>query len=193
MPPPIPIRLPTAQSPAPDAPAERPRQAAPNPAIGEATLLARALGRLRRDHDPLWALNDLDEHKRRFPRGELRREAALARAEALLAMDRKAEALVVLDAMALGGGPTARSVALARAELRAEDGRRMEAIGDFDRVITGAADDALADRALFGRGLCHLRGGDLDGARADLRAHWERFPTSARRAEVGKLIERLHN
>lgn len=192
-PPPIPIRLPAPQAPAPDARAERPRPEAAKPAIGEATLLARALGRLRRDHDPLWALNDLDEHRRRFPRGELQREAALARAEALLAMDRKADALAVLDGLTLGGGPTGRPAALARAELRAEEGRRMEAIGDFDRVIAVGGDDALADRALFGRGLCHLRGGDLDGARADLRAHRERFPASARGAEVEKLLERLGN
>src|SRR5262249_44409940 len=83
-PPPLPIRLPSPAAGAADAPAERPRPLPPKPvAIGEATLLARALGRLRRDHDPMWALQDLEEHRRRFPRGELRHEAALARAEAL--------------------------------------------------------------------------------------------------------------
>jgi hypothetical protein len=168
-----------------------PAPSAPVATVGEATLVARALGRLRREHDPLWALQDLDEHARAFPRGELRREASLARAEALLALDRRIDALAILDGVRLSGAETERSVALARAELRVQEGRHGEAIGDFDRVLVGSAGDALSERALFGRGLCRLRGGDLGGARADLNAHLERFPSSHRRGEIEKVLGRI--
>ena len=117
----------------------------------------------------------------------------MARAEALLALQRNGEALAILDALRLGGAATERRVALARAELRAQDGRRSEAIGDFDRVIASGGDDELAERAFFGRSLCRLRGGDLSGARADLHAHSKRFPTSARHDEVERLLRRLEN
>ena len=168
-----------------------PTPSAPQPTVGEATLVARALGRLRREHDPLWALQDLDEYARTFPRGELRREASLARAEALLALDRRTDALAILDGIRLSGADTERSVALARAELRVQEGRYGEAISDFDRVLAGSPADALSERALLGRGLGRLRGGDLGGARTDLKAHLERFRASNRRAEIEKLLGRI--
>ena len=106
-------------------------------------------------------------------------------------MDRRADALAVLDGVGLGGAETERSAALARAELRAQEGRYAEAIADYDRVLAGAAPDASSERALFGRGLCRLRGGDLGGARADLKTHLERFPASNRRAEIENLLGRI--
>jgi tetratricopeptide (TPR) repeat protein len=170
--------------------------------ISEAALLARALGRLRRDHDPLWALGDLDEHDRQYPRGELRRETALARAEALLALDRNSEALDVLDSLKLEPSELDRRALLARAELRAHEGRRAEAIADFDRVLQGVVDAntaidpashawQIAERALYGRAVCRLRGGDLGGARVDLRAYLERFPRGPHGGDVEKTLGRL--
>ena len=188
-------------------PTVSPRVGQPSPQvrISEAEILARALGRLRRDHDPLWALGDLDEHDRQYPRGELRRETALARAEALLALDRNSEALDVLDALRLGPSELDRRALLARAELRAHEGRRAEAIADFDRVLQGPVDpntaidqasqasqaSQIAERALYGRAVCRLRGGDLGGARVDLRAYLERFPRGPHAGDVEKTLGRL--
>lgn len=159
--------------------------------VNEAALVARALGRLRRDHDPLWALNDLDEHDRRFPAGTLRREAALARAEALLALDRDGDALAVLDTVKLEPTDIDRRTFLARAELRAHDGRRVEAIADFNRVLVGGRDDDLAARALYGRAVCRVRGGNLGGARVDFQSYVRRFPEGPHRADVEKMLHRL--
>jgi tetratricopeptide (TPR) repeat protein len=161
------------------------------PSASEASLIARALTSLRRDHDGLWALDDLDEHDRQYPHGSLRREAALARAEALLALDRNGDALAVLDGVGLEASATDRRAQLARGELRAQDGRRPQAIGDFDRVLDSGGDDDLAARALYGRAVCRLRGGDLGGARADLRAYLQRFPEGHNRVDVTNMLGRI--
>jgi hypothetical protein len=169
----------------------RPAASLARPSASEGVLLARALRRLRHDHDALWALGDLDEYTRDYPRGNLRREAALARAEVLLALDRNEDALAVLDGVKLEPTGTDRRARLARAELRAQDGRRAEAIGDFDRVLDGDGDDELAARALFGRAVCRLRGGDLGGARTDLREYVRRFPEGPNHTDADNMLRRL--
>lgn len=179
-------------------------QPSPQVRISEAEILARALGRLRRDHDPLWALGDLDEHDRQYPRGDLKRETALARAEALLALDRNSDALDVLDSLKLEPSELDRRALLARAELRAHEGRREEAIADFDGVLQGPVDpntavdyvshaSQVAERALYGRAVCRLRGGDLGGARVDLRAYLERFPRGPHAGDAEEALGRLGN
>jgi tetratricopeptide (TPR) repeat protein len=169
----------------------RPAASLARPSASEGVLLARALRRLRHDHDALWALGDLDEYTRHYPRGNLRREAALARAEVLLALDRNEDALAVLDGVKLEPTGTDRRARLARAELRAQDGRQPEAIGDFDRVLDGGGDDELAARALFGRAVCRLRGGDLGGARTDLREYVRRFPEGTNHTDADNMLRRL--
>ena len=69
------------------------------PAPGEIELLARALQQLRAARDPAAALAALDEHALRFPLSELQQEADLARAEALLQLGRRSEALQLLRAL----------------------------------------------------------------------------------------------
>jgi hypothetical protein len=76
---------------APARPAARPAQPS------EATLLWTAFRLLRQQHDPAAALRKLDEHRRHFPASALRTEADLARAEALVALGRRAEATALLD------------------------------------------------------------------------------------------------
>jgi Flp pilus assembly protein TadD len=169
----------------------QPHASSVRPNASEASLIARALTRLRRDHDGLWALDDLDEHDKQYPRGSLRREAALARAETLLALHRNSDALAVLDSVGLEASATDRRAQLARGELRAQDGRCSEAIGDFDRVLDSGADDGLAARALYGRAVCRLRGGDLGGARTDLRDYLQRFPEGHNRADVTNMLGRI--
>lgn len=190
-PPPLIVPLPLRQG-AGVAPAVRLQPAAAAPPVeSEATMVARALTRLRRDHDPAGALAALDQRDRSYSGGNLRREAALARAEALLGLNRHSEALKVLDGVTLQPSAADRRARLARAELRAEEGQRAEAIADFDRVLGNGGDDTLAERALYGRAVCRLRGGDLGAARTDLRAYLLRFPAGQHRAEVQQSLARL--
>jgi hypothetical protein len=160
-------------------------------APSEALLLGGALRALRADHAPLRALAKLDEHRRRFPDGALQREAALARVEALLALGRQDDALVVLDGLGLEPSGANRKAQLARAELRASRGRCADAIGDLDHVLDIPTDDNLAARAYYARARCALHVHDPVRARADLREYLTRFPGGPRRSEVQTLLRRL--
>jgi hypothetical protein len=153
--------------------------------------LGRALRRLRADRDPKGALAQIDERDRRFPGGALTREAALARAEALLVLERKASALAVLDALELGSSAVDRPAALARAELRAINGRSTDAIADFDAVLGSGVDDDFAARALFGRAMARGRAGDTIGARDDLREYLRRFSDGRRRNQAERALRRF--
>jgi hypothetical protein len=82
---------------APISPAVPARPAARPAQPSEATLLWTAFRLLRQQHDPAAALRKLDEHRRHFPASALRTEADLARAEALFALGRRAEATALLD------------------------------------------------------------------------------------------------
>ncbi len=176
---------------------ETPRISLPNsttvPSLppSEAALLGRALRRLRADRDPRGALVQLDEHDRRFPSGALAREATLARVEALLALDRKATALAILDALNMEGATVDRRAALARAELRAGGGRRKDAIADFDMILESDSDDDISARALFGRAVLNARAGDAADARDDLREYLRRFADGPRRFDSARMLRRL--
>lgn len=190
-PPPLIVPIPLRQG-AGVAPAVRLQPAAAAPPVeSEATMVARALARLRRDHDPAGALADLDRRDRSYSGGHLRREAALARAEALLGLNQNSEALKVLDGVTLEPWGADRRARLARAELRAEEGHRAGAIADFDGVLGDGGNDTVAERALYGRAVCRLRGGDLGGARTDLRGYLRRFPEGEHRADVQRSLDRL--
>src|SRR6185436_16046057 len=152
-------------------------------------VVASALRALRIDRDPQRALEKLDDHRRLFPGGVLRREAMLARVEALLGLGRNDAALDVLDSLSLGGTGADRKATLARAELRAAGGRCAQALGDLDRLVDAPGpDDDVAARALYGRARCRLRARELDAARADLRAYLGRFPRGDRRVEAEALL-----
>lgn len=170
---------------------ESERSSAPAPAqpesesdlAAETRLIGASVRSLRQDHDGRAALAHLDEYRARFPRGTLRPEAELARLDTLLFLDRRGEALALLDGM----GPTrtvrARELAVLRGELRSEAGRCGEAIADFTRALRGEAGteaagarDGIEERARYGRATCLARGGDWAGAREDLRGYLERFP-----------------
>jgi hypothetical protein len=93
---PLPAVLADAVAPVPPNAARAP-SARPRSRPSEATLVWLAFRHLRQQHDPAAALAALDEHRRRFPAGALRVEAWLARAEALVELDRPAEAARVLE------------------------------------------------------------------------------------------------
>lgn len=148
-----------------------------SPLARESALLATGLRKLRQEDDPRAALAILDDHDDHFASGALAPEATLARIEALLRLERNAEALRVLDRTAptpLGRG---RDLLIARAELRAAAGRCPAATTDFDLLLTGPlAADGPTERALWGRASCRAAAGDAGGARRDLGDYLGRFP-----------------
>ncbi|HMC95672.1 MAG TPA: hypothetical protein VKO16_12965 [Polyangia bacterium] len=149
----------------------------PAPEIAqEARLLGRALQSLHHDHDPRAALAALDDHAARFPGSVFGPEADITRVDALLALDRRQSALVVLDRLEIPDTTRGRELVVVRAELRVGAKRYAEAIADFTRTLAGAGDDALSERALHGRIACYLATGNEALARADLRDYLTRFP-----------------
>jgi hypothetical protein len=167
----------------------------------EHALLKTALQRLRTAHDPVSALAALDDYRVRFPSGGLVPEAAMLRAEALLQIGRKGDALAELDRLSLSQMPNSDERYLVRGELRAAVGRWQEALGDFDVVLRGYAgekaesgattDTRLRDRferALWGQALARSRLGDDAGARADLQECLRRFPRGRFASQATRLL-----
>jgi hypothetical protein len=152
----------------------------PNPQTGgpwEERMLAAAVRALRSQNDAPSALTTLDEYRARYPRGRLSVEADALRASALLALDRRDEALHTLDGIELARLPGGSERQLQRAELRAWAGRQQEAITDFDAVLGRVGDGGLAERALWGRAQARLASGDGMGAQRDAVLYLQRHPT----------------
>ena len=167
--------------PAPGARRARARGAAAapseDPVVAESRLLAGALQDLRQHRDPQAALRALDEYERRFPAGALAPEAAAARIDALLALGRRAQALARLESLSLDHLPRGAELRALRGELRAGRGELGGALDDFSAVLANTAAPAgVVERALYGRGSCRSRLGDVAGARADLNEVLRRFP-----------------
>jgi hypothetical protein len=155
------------------------------PPAEESEVVGTAFRELRTNGDAAAAMHALDEYDRRFPAGVLRGEARIARAEALMAQDRRRDALPLLAA--LDDDELTRAVRITRGELYAEAGRCADAVHDFDRVLAGPADDLVGGRALYGRASCRLKSGAVAGARTDLETYLAlhadgAFATAARRA-----------
>jgi tetratricopeptide (TPR) repeat protein len=148
---------------------------APSSIAEESRLLTAALHLLRQQHDPRSALSALDEYGKRFPSGTLSREATLARIDALLELEDRADALEILDRAQLTELPRARELAVLRGELRGAAGRCNQAMADLGSALDGSG-DALEERALWGRASCRSRLGDSAGARSDLGQIISRFP-----------------
>ena len=132
---------------------------------------------LRRRADARGALRLLDQAEARFPRGGLQTEWATLRAEALLELKDKQEALRGLDSLPTGAPAFNRRLRVARGELRADQNRCAEAITDFQAVLSPVPHDDEDERALRGRAVCRLsiRAG-LDAARSDLDLYVRVFP-----------------
>lgn len=161
--------------------------AAPAPAESESHVLAQALRKLRQERDARGALQLLDGYAERFPRGRLAPEAALGRVEALMALDRRNEALRLLETTP--SLPLGRETAVLRGELRASAGRCREAIADFGEALSASPRDALDDRALFGRAFCRARGGDRAGGRTELERYLSVFPQGRFAAQARRALE----
>jgi len=143
----------------------------PAPPSSEAQVLGDAFRELRTRGDAAAALRALEEYDRRFPAGALRSEARVARAEALLALDRRRDALPSLEGLEASGATPTREVRVTRGELLAEAGRCPDAVRDFDAVLAAGERDAAGARALYGRASCRSRAGDGERARQDLRRY----------------------
>jgi len=175
------------------------------PQPDEHSLLTTAVRRLRTAHDPASALAALDDYRARFPGGVLAPEASMLRAEALLQIGRKGDALAELDRLSLAQMPNSDEPHVLRGELRAAVGRWREALADFDVVLRGGAKqsadigaptDAKAqgrlERALWGRALARSRLGDDADARADLRECLRLFPRGRFAPEAARLLGEPH-
>jgi TolA-binding protein len=154
----------------------------------EAASLATALRALRHQGDARTALALLDEHARRFPRGALAAEVALARLQTLLALGRDDEALSALDAQPR---PLAPELGVLRGELRAGRGRCIEAIADFEAVMTAAgARGPSRERALYGEAVCQARLGAVEAAGRRYAEYLQRFPSGRFAAEARRALAR---
>jgi hypothetical protein len=173
-------------------PAPPPSTPAPSALREETALVASALHRLREGNDAAGALALLDEHDRRFgTAGLLGDEVSATRIEAWLRTDQHARALSVLDGRVLRPAGAARALLAARADLRAEAGRCAEARADFDLLLAGGGvDDAIEERALFGRASCLSREGDAAAARVELEQYLSRFPAGAFAARARAALAR---
>jgi hypothetical protein len=149
----------------------------------ESKVLEPAIAALRRERDAARALTLLGSYEAMFPHGVLSLEARVLRIDALLALGRRSEALVLLDALPLDRVGRGGELRLVRAELRATNDCR-SALPDFDRVLSGASASGMEERALRGRSLCRASLGDAGGARSDAQRYLEKYPTGRFASEL---------
>jgi hypothetical protein len=144
-----PVLTPVSERPSPSKPI-----AEDDPISAESRSFSAALAQWHRDHNAEAALAALDVHERRFPRGQIRLEAKLLRAEILLQQDRGREALSLLDSVSLSGLPRGRELQTVRGELRVKYGRCPEGRRDLDHVLMKDRADSLGRRAARAISLC---------------------------------------
>jgi TolA-binding protein len=152
----------------------------------ETRLLGESV-RLNREGDPAGALRALDRYAAMYPTGVLAAEARRVRLAALLRSGDHRAALALVEATppSLDAEP---EMLLVRAELRAEAHRCAEAVADFERSLAGGSEDATAERAVFGRGVCLARLGQHERAHDAFLAYRARFPRGRFSAEVARLL-----
>jgi hypothetical protein len=166
-----------------------------SPIAVEQALLGQAIRTLRDGHDAGTALALLAQYADRFPGGAFASEATVLRIEALLALGRRHDALVLLDGVSLASLPNQDEQRVVRGELRAADRRWREAAQDFDDALRGRdlpttspRARSLQERALWGRAAARSRLGDQAGARADLELYLRDFPTGQFSAAAASLL-----
>jgi hypothetical protein len=129
----------------------------------------------------------LARYDQRFPAGKLRPEAERARVDALLRLERRRQALEVLERMGLGE-LGAGELRVLRGELRAESGRYRPAIEDFDTVLGASPQTRLEERALYGRAVSRARSADGAASRRDFERYLQRFPNGKFSIEAKKAV-----
>ena len=154
----------------------------------EAALVVDALHELREEKSPRAALDSLDEHTKRFPRGRLMHEAAVVRLEALTAMGEREKALAALEGGLPALAPLGRSALILRGELRAGAGRLEGARDDFEAAWAFGGKDDLAARALFGLARVQLSLGARTLAVKNLEQYVDVFPHSEGAPEARRAL-----
>jgi hypothetical protein len=173
------------------APALAPAEAEESALAVESRLLGLALRELRQTHDARQALVRLDEYSARFPAGLLNEEAQAARVDALLLLGRRAEALTLLEKTTFTRLPRGGELTVLRGELRAASGRCRDALPDFAASVSNGSTAEVAERGLYGQGMCRAHLGDLAGAESDLRAYLNRFPSGRFRTSAQATLRNL--
>jgi hypothetical protein len=158
----------------------------------ETTALEVAVTALRQHGNPRVALRLLDEANARFPHGSLHIESATLRAEALVALGDKAQALRTLDALSPKTTAFNRRLRVARGELRADQGHCLEAIDDFDHVLAQTPRDDEDERALRGRSVCLIALRATSAARSDLELYARQFPNKDFARQAQTLLQELN-
>lgn len=152
----------------------------------ESALLERALRQLHGERHPAAALESLEEHDRRFPSGPLMPEAQLARVDALMALERLAEARGEIE-RALGvlprGSERAKELLLVKAELLVRDRQWAPALELFEALVSEPG--GRKERAMFGRATCLAHLGQTEAGRKALQDYLRQFP-SGRYAEKAR-------
>ena len=139
-------------------------------------MLQAALAALRAGHDAHAALKLLDGYDARFPRGELRSEAALTRLDALLAAGDHPAALKLLGTMDAALSPRATELSVVRAELLAEAGQCAPAVALFRAADVVETPVLLRERSLYGWAICLGKLGDPQGSQARMEEYLARYP-----------------
>lgn len=125
-----------------------------NPGVQESRSFALVIEAWHRAHDANTTLRLLGEHEQRYPRGIMRLESQVLRADVYLTQGREREALSVLDALSLTGIPRARELQTTRGELRIKVGRCADGKRDLNDVLTKGLADAPAKRAVEALSRC---------------------------------------
>jgi hypothetical protein len=153
----------------------------------ESRALEPAISALRRERDAGRALTLLARYDAEFPHGVLSLEARVLRIDALLSLQRRSEALALLEALPLERVGRGTELRLVRAELRATTDCA-SALADFDHVLARGPAASLEERALRGRSLCRASRGDAAGARADAERYLAKYPAGRFAAELGGRV-----
>jgi hypothetical protein len=127
--------------------------------------LIQAVRLLRGERQPQRALGLLESHADDLARSPFADETVRLRVEAHIKLNQSAEALRLLDGMALGDGDRFRDLLLERGRLRAEAGRCSESIRDLSLVLDRTSKPPK--EALLKRAECRKKLGDAAGAAAD--------------------------
>lgn len=159
--------------------------------LAESRLLGKALHQLHQERDAQAALGSLTAYELRFPHGMLGEEAQAARIDALLLLERRDEALSLLDHTTFTRLARGGELRVVRGELRAAGGRCGEAIGDFSWTLSHQPTASMAERALYGRAACRAKLHDTDGAHADYQDYIQRFPGGKFSAAAQAATSRL--
>jgi len=144
--------------------------------LAESRLLGQALHQLHQEHAAQAALDSLSTYETRFPHGLLGEEAQAARVDALMALERRDEALALLDRATFARLARGGELRAVRGELRVASRRCREAIDDFTWALLHQPTTGTTERALYGRAACRAALHESDGARADYTDYLQRFP-----------------